>query len=143
MIEPTIEVADEPTELQIRSVLLLEDDVELALTLKALLEERDFMVTTVENGVDGLKEIMAFDFDAIVCDMMMPKMPGDMFFLAVSRAKPQLCKRFVFITGHGDDSKVTEFMEKINGLVLRKPVQSDDLVKMINVAATRAEEEVL
>lgn len=135
--EPSV-LQERPTELEIRSVLLLEDDVELALALKALLEARDFMVTTVTNGVDGLKEILALDFDAIVCDMMMPKMSGDIFYAAVGRAKPHLCKRFIFITGYGSDTKVTDFIQKVHGLVLHKPVASDDLVKMINRVTSAA-----
>jgi CheY-like chemotaxis protein len=122
-------------ELEIRSVLVLEDDVQQALLLKAILEDEDFMVTTVEHGVDGLREIMAFDFDAIVCDMMMPKMPGDMFYLAVSRAKPHLCQRFVFITGYVDDPKINEFMERVHGHVLHKPLKPDDLVRTIKRVA--------
>ena len=123
------------TELEIRSILLLEDDVELALALKSQLEARDFMVTTVENGVDGLREILALDFDAIVCDLMMPKMSGDIFYAAVSRAKPQLCKRFVFITGQGEDPKLAEFIQKVHGLVLHKPFTEEELVQMIEKAA--------
>lgn len=122
-------------ELEIRSVLVLEDDVNQALALKVMLETAGFMVTTVENGVDGLHEIMGFDFDAIVCDMMMPKMPGEMFYLAVSRAKPHLCKRFVFITGYGDDQKISEFIDRVQGHVLHKPLSEEELVRMVSRAA--------
>lgn len=122
-------------ELEIRSVLVLEDDVNQAILMKAILEGADFMVTTVENGVDGLREVMVFDFDAILCDMMMPKMPGDMFYLAVSRAKPHLCSRFVFVTGHAGDPKVTEFIERVHGHVLHKPVRPDDLVRTVKRVA--------
>jgi len=131
---------EQPQELEIRSVLLLEDDVELALSLKALLEMRDFMVTTVSNGAEGLREVLAFDFDAIICDMMMPKMPGDMFYVAVSRAKPHLCRRFIFITGHGGDPRVAEFIEKVHGTVLNKPIATDDLVRTIERVTRNAEE---
>lgn len=132
---------EESQHLEIRSVLLVEDDIELALHLKSLLEVRDFMVTTVSNGAEGLREVMAFDFDAIICDMMMPKMPGDMFYVAVSRAKPHLCKRFVFITGHGGDQRVAEFIEKVHGVVLNKPVSGDDLVRSIQRVTGQAGEE--
>jgi len=66
-------------ELEIKSILLLDDDIDLADTLKLLLESRNYVVTTVKNGVEGLHEIMAFDFDIVMCDMLMPSMPGDMF----------------------------------------------------------------
>ncbi len=122
----------ETTDLDIKSILLLDDDVELADTLKMLLESRNFLVTTVKNGVEGLHEIMAFDFDIIMCDMMMPAMPGDMFYLAVQRTKPQLCKRFIFITGHSDKPNIDEFLKKVDAVVLTKPVITDELVDAIS-----------
>ncbi len=118
---------------EIKNILLLDDDVELADTLKSLLESRNFVVTTVENGLEGLREVMAFDFDVIMCDMFMPHMPGDMFYLAVEKTKPDLCKRFIFITGYPDEPKVTKFLEQLRSpLVLIKPVDSDDLLRTID-----------
>src|SRR5271154_6963583 len=98
--------------LDIKSILLLDDDIDLSDTLKMLLESRNFVVTTVKNGVEGLHEIMAFDFDVVMCDVMMPAMPGDMFYLAVQRTKPHLCKRFIFITGHTGNQKIDDFLKK-------------------------------
>ena len=73
------------------------------------------------------------DYDVIVCDMMMPQMPGDMFYLAVNKVKPQLADRFVFITGHKGTPKVDEFLQSIDGIVIHKPVLTDDLVRMISL----------
>ena len=128
----------ETAELDIKSVLLLDDNLELAETLKELLELQNFVVTAVANGAEGLREVMALDFDVIICDMMMPYMRGDMFYLAVQKTKPHLCKRFIFITGHGNDRRVTEFLESIHALALFKPVRSDDLIQMISLVLKRA-----
>jgi DNA-binding response OmpR family regulator len=131
----------ETSELDIKSILLLDDDPDLADTLKLLLESRNFVVTTVSNGVEGLREVMSLDFDVIICDMMMPAMPGDMFYLAVQRTKPHLCSRFLFVTGHGDNPKVNDFLKKTDGLVLFKPVLTEDLVRMISLVLKRSEAE--
>jgi DNA-binding response OmpR family regulator len=131
----------ETSELEIKSILLLDDDPDLADTLKLLLESRNFVVTTVSNGVEGLREVMSLDFDVIICDMMMPAMPGDMFYLAVQRTKPHLCSRFLFVTGHGDNPKVNDFLKKTDGLVLFKPVLTEDLVRMISLVLKRSEAE--
>ena len=126
------------TSLEIKSILLLDDDVELADTLKALLETRNFVVTTVHNGVEGLREIMALDFDVIMCDLMMPTMPGDMFYTAVLRAKPLLAERFIFITGHSDKPGVDDFLHKTNAFVLTKPVNTEELIRTISFVLSRA-----
>ena len=130
----------EPAELEIKSVLLLDDDVEFVETLKALLESHNFVVTTVTNGADGLREIMSLDFDVIICDLVMPHMPGDMFFLAVKKTKPHLCNRFIFITGYSENPRVEKFLEEVNGLVLIKPVLADEMVNMISLVLKQTDQ---
>ena len=128
-----------PPELDIKSILLLDDDEQLAEALKALLESHNFVVTVAHNGVEGVREVMSIDFDVIICDLLMPQMNGEMFYLAVQRTKPHLCNRFVFITGHSDNPKIEEFIKRVNGLVLLKPVQIDELVRMISLAINRGQ----
>jgi len=127
-------------ELEIKNILLVDDDIDLANTLKELLESHNFVVTTVQDGVDALREVMNFDFDVIICDMLMPKMPGDMFYLAVQKTKPDLCRRFLFVTGYGDNPKVEAFLKRVDGLVIFKPVLSDDLIHMISIVMKRGQE---
>ncbi|MEI9897458.1 MAG: response regulator [Chthoniobacter sp.] len=131
----------ETTELEIKNVLLVDDDVDLANTLKLLLESHNFIVTTSCNGADALREVMAFDFDVIICDMLMPKMAGDMFYLAVQKIKPQLAPRFLFVTGHADNPKVDSFLKSIDAEVVFKPVLTEELVRMISLVLRRAEDE--
>lgn len=128
---------DATQDLEITNILLLDDDVDLADTLKLLLEARNFVVTTARNGVEGLRETMAMDFDVIICDMMMPTMPGDMFYLAVQKVKPYLCSRFLFVTGNGDDPRTNDFLQRSDGLVVFKPVPSDELLQMISLVLQR------
>ncbi|RYD39915.1 MAG: response regulator, partial [Verrucomicrobiaceae bacterium] len=87
------------SELEIKNILVVDDNAEVANMLKILLESRDFVVTVVEDGLSALKEVMDLNYDVILCDIEMPNMPGDMLFLAVQKLKPALAKRFIFVTG--------------------------------------------
>jgi len=126
-------------DLEIKNVLLVDDDEELANTLKLLLESHNFLVTTSPNGVDALREVMAFDFDVIICDMLMPKMAGDMFYLAVRKTKPHLASRFLFVTANADNPKVDSFLKSIDAHVVFKPVPAEELIRMISLIIQRAE----
>jgi CheY-like chemotaxis protein len=126
-----------PSDLEIKSILLLDDDTDLAETLKALLESHNFIVTTVHNGAEGFRETLTTDFDVIICDMLMPTMPGDMFYLAVKKTKPQLAARFLFITAYVNHPKVNDFLGSIEALVMFKPVLSEDLLRMISLVIKR------
>ena len=133
-------VSAQSQELEIKNVLLVDDDEDLAITLKLLLEAHNYIVTTAAHGVDALREVMAFDFDVIICDMMMPKMAGDMFYLAVQKVKPHLNSRFLFVTGHADNPKVDTFLKSIDAQVIFKPVLTEELVRGIGMVLKRNEE---
>ncbi len=114
-----------------RKVLLLEDDPAFKEIMTDFLGETGFNVVAVQNGVEGVHQVLASDFEVVLCDMMMPTLPGDMFFRAVERMRPHLCDRFIFMTGHRNNAKVNDFIENVNGTILTKPFHVDDLLEMI------------
>ena len=69
-------------------VLLLEDRADFRQILHDYLVSNTYQVTAVQSGVEGLQEIIRKPFDIIICDMMMPKLGGEMFYWAVTRARP-------------------------------------------------------
>src|SRR5688500_5619919 len=111
--EKTHVLSEPETPPEPKHILLLDDDADLIWTLKEVFESHNYQVTAVQNGVDGVKQVMAHDFDVILCDMLMPNLPGDMFYLAVERTKPHLCKRFVFISGHKGEPRIDAFIRKV------------------------------
>jgi len=115
-------------------LLVVEDEGELCRMLKVHFEGKGYRVETVENGSEALRRVMVSDFDAVVCDMVMPHMAGDMFYLAVKKVKPRLCDRFVFITGHGESPEVREFLNGITERVISKPFNVEDLTSAVRQA---------
>lgn len=115
----------------VKKVLLLEDDPTFGEIMNDFLRESGFEVVAVTNGVEGVHQVLAGDFEIILCDMMMPTLPGDMFFRAVERMRPHLCDRFVFMSGHRNNQKVNEFVESVDGTMLMKPFHMDDLLEMV------------
>ncbi len=109
-------------------ILIVEDDQDFAGMLQMYLESNGFQITCVPNGAEGLRQIMQQEFDIILCDLMMPTLPGDMFYVAVERTKAHLCKRFIFMTGFGTDPKWSGFLKKVRGVVLSKPFPMNDLL---------------
>lgn len=114
-----------------KKVLVLEDDPSFREIMQCYFLEQGLDVITVQNGVEGVHEILASDFDAILCDMQMPTLPGDMFYRAVERMRPHLCDRFIFMTGYRGNAKVNEFINAVNGMVLIKPFHMEDLQDML------------
>ncbi len=119
---------------------MLEDEEGFSSLISEYLESNYFKVIRVSNGVEGLKKIMVRDFDIILCDMLMPTLPGDKFFIAVQKVKPYLCKRFVFMTGQKGDKSIDEFIRSVHGVMLWKPFHPHELLETIKYVLKRSRE---
>src|SRR4051812_3234584 len=75
--------------------LILEDDFNFAGIVSQYFRSWNYDVVHVQDGVEGIRHIIAEDYAVILCDMLMPNLAGDMFYKAVERVKPQLCKKFI------------------------------------------------
>ena len=59
-----------------KKILIIEDEKTLARALELKLSLAGFAVTTVFNGEDGLALVLGESFEAILLDLIMPKMDG-------------------------------------------------------------------
>lgn len=57
-------------------LLIAEDECDLAEALSVFFEKNQFTVDTVCNGFDAYEYAVTGDYDAIVLDVMMPKLSG-------------------------------------------------------------------
>lgn len=57
-------------------VLIIEDEKNLSMALKELLECEGFLVDTAFNGIDGLDNALSGIYDIIILDITLPKMNG-------------------------------------------------------------------
>ena len=108
--------------------MVVDDNEELAQTYKELLQIYGYQVTLASNGVQALKFILDETVDAIVCDLTMPQLEGDMFYAATQRMRPKLCDRFIFVTGNAENPKYEEFLKRVKAPVLRKPLAMEKLL---------------
>ena len=57
-------------------ILVVDDDKNTRMLLRAVLEAENYSVLTADNGEEALKVLDANHFDLVVLDVMMPKMDG-------------------------------------------------------------------
>ncbi|MDB6066528.1 MAG: hybrid sensor histidine kinase/response regulator [Pedosphaera sp.] len=111
-----------------KHVLVVDDDVDLAQTYRELLEVYDYRASVACNGIQALKFVAETEVDAIVCDLSMPQMEGDVFYEEARRVRPELSLRFIFVTGNSGNSRFEPFLAKVACPVLYKPVAVDKLM---------------
>ena len=107
-------------------ILVIEDDVMLADSIRAMLEKRGFRVECVHDGESGADHALTGIYDLLILDVMMPKMDG----LQMARqVRAQRCAtpililsarefdmmRFLLRTGHRNISKAT-LLSRVWGL---------------------------
>jgi DNA-binding response OmpR family regulator len=61
---------------QDKTILIIDDDREIAGTLQMVLQNTGYRVQLATNGVEGQRLIESLSPDLIITDMMMPKMGG-------------------------------------------------------------------
>jgi len=116
---------------QAKRVLVVDDDIELLLLCQGLLEANDYEACLAQNGAQALNVIQNREVDAILCDLCMPELSGDLLYKAVGRDRPQLLKRFIFLTGNAENPTYENFLKRTKAVVLSKPLPINRLLEKL------------
>ena len=65
-----------PTEPTDKTILVIDDDREIAAMLTGVLQNNGYRVFLAQNGVEGQRQIETLKPDLVITDMMMPRMGG-------------------------------------------------------------------
>lgn len=112
-------------------VLIVDDDEDIRKGIGDLLE--DCEVTLAESGIVA-KDILNknFNFDYIICDVMMPDVSGiDLYEWLLSQNK-ELANKVIFITGGAFTANAAEFIKAHENRKLDKPFKLSTLINLIN-----------
>ena len=132
-------MTDQPGAGKQKRLLVVDDNLELAQTYQELFEAHDYRVNLAANGFLALNFLLERGADAILCDLTMPQLEGDLFYTAVQRVRPELSERFIFVTGQAGNPRYEEFFKKVSCPVLYKPVSLDKLLKALDGLFSRVE----
>src|SRR5262249_6782139 len=90
-------------------------------------------VTVVGRGDQALALLSAgHRFDAIVCDVLMPKISGIELYEELEKNHPEMLPRMIFMTGATTMPKVAEFLARIRNARLDKPIDVEQLKRPID-----------
>ncbi len=109
------------------SVLLVEDDPDLAELLEELFLRVGWTVHSERNGSDALRALKASRPDVIVTDCMMPQMGGRELVDRLRR-NPELADIPIILMSGADSLR--EGLEPTGQINLRKPFDPDRLVDL-------------
>ena len=114
--------------LELKAILVVDDDKQLASALQWILADENFLVDIAFDGEEALIKVKAHEYNAIICDMKMPRMRGDEFYLKARDLRPDVSDRFIFITGFATDPHITSFFNRNEVKYLVKPFAIQGLI---------------
>lgn len=114
-------------------VLIVDDEPNILRAVSRTLA-RTHEVITASDGDDALDLVRREPrgFDAIVTDVLMPRMGGVELYRAIERELPQLAERVMFMTGGVFANDVELFLRAESKRVLRKPFDPDLLRRLVD-----------
>jgi CheY-like chemotaxis protein len=113
------------------SILIVEDETALAAAVAEALREAGYIVDRAVDGEDALAKIALQSFDAVICDLKMPRVDGQAFFRALATVAPTLTKRVTFVTGDVAGTDAEQFLKESGCRWLAKPFRLKDLLEVI------------
>lgn len=118
------------------TVLLVEDELTLAMIIKDTLEENGFIIHTAADGEEGLRLFFELRPDVLVADVMMPRMDG---FELVRRLR-QTDKQtpILFLTARSTIHDVVQGFELGANDYLKKPFGMQELIIRIKALLGKA-----
>src|SRR5438552_3436834 len=75
-VSPSADGATTPATTALMRILIVEDEPRLLHNLTKALREGGYAVDTADAGEEGLHKARTYDYDAIVLDVMLPKLDG-------------------------------------------------------------------
>jgi PAS domain S-box-containing protein len=135
--EPTLVASPAPPRLsshpkRAAPKVLLIDDEPMIRSLVTRVLAAYYQVTSAESVRAALATLHeARDYDAILCDLMMPGESGMDFFSVLLRLYPDLVSRVAFITGGAVTPDTVKFLETAARPVLSKPFSPESLAAFV------------
>jgi len=117
--------------LELKAVLVVDDDQQLASALRWILADENFLVDVAFDGEQAMMKVKAHEYDVVICDLKMPKLRGDEFYLKAKEIRPTLEDRFIFITGFAADPNIALFFNKHEVKYLVKPFSISVLIDCV------------
>lgn len=106
----------------IHPVLVVDDDFDLALLLREVLTYENCEAEIAGNGMEALDLLRTGNYEAVICDLMMPRVDGEELYNEVVKEFPYLANKFLFVTGQASSKAgFSDFASRTGNHVIEKP----------------------
>jgi CheY-like chemotaxis protein len=120
-------------------LLLIEDEPAVMAYVRATLERSGYTVVCTESGAEGLRLLESEQFLGVVSDMRTPGgVDGAGVHAWLSRHRPDLAARIVFITGDIANDDTVATLRKTGAPCVEKPFRVQQFISVIEKTMGKA-----
>ncbi len=113
------------------SVLVVDDEPELAAILGDILQSAAAEVTVASNGRDALWRLRQKHFDLVLTDLRMQELGGPELVGLIEQDWPHLKERVIFLTGDALSADVLAFLQEKRRPVIEKPFDAVEVRRCV------------
>ena len=120
-------------------ILIVDDDDTIRSTMKAILEDEDYIVDLAASGKEGIQKSKETSYNIALLDIRLPDMEGVELLKLMKPAVPRTRK--IMVTGYPSTQNAIEALNKNADAYLIKPVDIEKLLSTIKEQLKLQEEE--
>ncbi len=118
--------------IQLKAILLVDDDKQLASALQWILADEDFLVDVAHNGEEAMLKVQALEYDIVICDLMMPPPDGFEVISALRDAPATSHIPIIVLTAHDLSREEREQLSRRVVTVLTKTCERAELLEWLS-----------
>ncbi|HTD98785.1 MAG TPA: sigma-54 dependent transcriptional regulator [Mucilaginibacter sp.] len=115
-----------------KKILIIDDEVNVALLLSKFLTRNGFDVTTASTGTSGMEFLKNGSFDLVLCDFRLEDTDGREMLKNIKTQYPKT--GVIIITGYSDIKMAVELIKMGAYDYITKPLYPDEILNTINKA---------
>jgi len=118
---------------RIKRILLVDDECDISLVMKLILEENGFRVDSFTDAFEALENFSTGLYDLAILDVIMPEMDGFSLYEKIKRLDDKVIICFLTATHDAYYEILKKNYPNINEkCIIHKPVDNESLLKQIN-----------
>jgi DNA-binding response OmpR family regulator len=124
--------------------LVVDDEDSNATLVRRALDQAGYEVDSTTLSRRALVMIERTAYDVVIADVRMPELNGQELYSRACQLRPEMARRFIFITGDIDGEDTLEFLERSRCTYFMKPFNLERLTAAVDmlVKGTRPDDRI-